>query len=374
MLKKTLALLAGLAVALTAYAATTHLKPGHPDRYVVKKGDTLWDISARFLTQPWYWPEIWQANPQVHNPHLIYPGDVLNLAYDHGNATLKLEPSVHEGKAAIPAIPLSQLEMFLKNMRVIDSGTLDDSPYVMAFEESQLRGIPGKFVYVRQIDARPGQKFAIVRPSHVFRQYDEAGNDGSDIAAHELESNVEMAPGPWKENFRSDGHYGRGDEIGVEVQVIGHAEVLRTGDPATLLITDSRMEIRKGDRLLPANAHPYDPYFYPHAPKSVSDNARVIAFSNSLAAVGKRQVVALSIGSDDGIVDGATFSIFQPGDTVHDDVSGYALHSSLGDHVKLPDEFIGHVMVFRTFQHVSYGLVMDSIRPVKIGDELKMPE
>src|SRR5699024_10278683 len=248
MIKKALALVAGAAFALTAYAATTHLKPGHPDQYIVQKGDTLWDISAKFLVKPWYWPEIWQANPQVHNPHLIYPGDVLNLSYDHG-PVVKLSPSIHEGKSPVTAIPLSDLEMFLKDMRVVDSNALADSPYVMAFEENQLRGMPGKFVYVRQIEARPGQRYAIVRPSHVFRQFDE-GN-GRERVAHELESNVEMVPGPWKEDFRNDGHYGRGDELGVEVRVIGTAEVLRGGDPASLLVTDSKMEIRKGDRLLP---------------------------------------------------------------------------------------------------------------------------
>jgi len=287
---------------------------------------------------------------------------------------LKLEPSIHEGKSAITAIPLSQLKMFLENMRVIDSDTLANTPYVMAFEENQLRGTPGNFVYARQISAQPGQKYAIVRPSHVFRQYDAAGDNGSDIAAHLLESNVEMVPGPWKEDFRHDGHYGSGDELGVEVRVIGHAEVLRSGDPTSLLITDSTMEIRKGDRLLPVDDHPCDPYFYPHAPQSVPANASVIAFAHALNAVGKRDVVALSVGSADGIDNGTTFSVSRRGETVHDDVSGYALHSSLGDHVKLPDEFIGHVMVFRTFQHVSYGLVMDGIRPVKIGDKLTMPE
>lgn len=373
MLKKTLALLAGLTVALTAYAATTHLKPGHPDRYVVQKGDTLWDISARFLTRPWYWPEIWQANPQVHNPHLIYPGDVLNLAYDHG-PVLKLSPSVHEGKSPVKAIPLSDLEMFLKDMRVVDSDMLAKAPYVMAFEENQLRGLSGKFVYVRQGgNARPGQRYAIVRPSHVFRQFGEGGKS-RDRVAHELESNVEMVPGPWKENFRDDGHYGHGRELGVEVKVIGTAEVLRSGDPATLLVTDSNMEIRKGDRLLPVDDHPYDPYYYPHAPETLPANARVIAFAHALNAVGKRQVVALSVGSDDGIDNGTTFSVFQPGETVHDDVSGYALHSSLGDHVTLPDEYKGHAMVFRTFRHVSYALVMDGIRPVKKWDRLQMPE
>ncbi len=372
MLKKTFALLAGLAFALTAYAATTHLKPGHPDRYVVKKGDTLWDISARFLVKPWFWPEIWQANPQVHNPHLIYPGDVLNLAYDHG-PTLKLSPSIHEGESPVAAIPLSDLEMFLKEMRVVDSDQLAQSPYVMAFEENQLRGMPGKFIYVRQIDAQPGQRYAVVRPSHVFRQF---GKDGKnrDRVAHELESNVEMVPGPWKEDFRHDGHYGHGRELGVEVQVIGTAEVLRDGDPASLLVTDSTMEIRKGDRLLPIDDHPYDPYYFPHAPEALPANARVIAFAEGLYAVGKRQVVALSVGSEDGIDNGTTFSVLQPGETVHDDVAGYALHSSLGEHVTLPDEYVGHVMVFRTFKHVSYALIMDGIRPVKKWDKLVMPE
>jgi hypothetical protein len=341
---------------------------------VVVKGDTLWDISARFLTKPWFWPEIWQANPQVHNPHLIYPGDVLNLSYDRGG-TLKLEPSVHEGKKPITAIPLDQLKMFLKNMRVLDGDTLKQSPYVMAFEEDQLRGTPGNFVYARKINAQPATRYAIVRPSHVFRQYGGAGRDGSDIAAHGLESNVAMVPGPWRENFRRDGHFGSGDQLGMEVQVIGHAEVLRGGDPTTLLITDSTMEIRKGDRLLPVDEHPYDAYFYPHPPKaSPASNARVIAFNQALNAVGKREVVALSVGHAQGIDNGTTFSVTQPGDRVHDDVSGYALHSSFGEHVKLPDEFIGHVMVFRTFDHVSYALVMDSIRPVKVGDKLVMPE
>ncbi|HEX7340721.1 MAG TPA: LysM domain-containing protein [Rhodanobacteraceae bacterium] len=375
MFKKTLALVAGLAIALSAYAATTHLKPGHPDHYVVKKGDTLWSISARFLTRPWYWPEIWQANPQVHNPHLIYPGDVLNLGYDHqGQPMLTLEPSVHTDKTPIPAIPLAQVQTFLKNFRVVDEDTLENSPYVMAFQENHLRGIPGQFVYVRQADdLKPGQKFAIVRPSHVFRQYGSAGNDGSDIADHDLESNVMLVPGPWRENFRNDGHYGSGDELGIGVEVIGHAEVLRTGDPATLLITGSKMGINKGDRLLPVDSHPYDAYFYPHAPKAVSDNDRVIAIPDSFYAAGKREVVALSVGAADGVDNGTTFAVFQPGDTVRDAVAGNSMRT-IGDHVTLPDEYIGHVMVFRTFKHVSYGLIMDGIRPVKVGDKLEMPQ
>ncbi|HET7360124.1 MAG TPA: LysM domain-containing protein, partial [Rhodanobacteraceae bacterium] len=356
MLKKSLAVLAGVMMTLAAYAATTALRPGHPDTYVVKQGDTLWDISARFLSKPWLWPEIWQANPQVHNPHLIYPGDVLNLGYDavHG-PTLHLQPRVRSGAAPVPAIPLSALKMFLKDLRVMDSGALARTPYVVGFEEDQLRGAPGQFIYVRNLNATPGQRWAVVRPTHIFRQYN---NDVSkaypdkpmDEVAHELDDNVELWSGPWHENTRGDGHLGKGvAELGTEVTVIGTAEVLRGGDPASLLLTDSTREIRKGDRLLPVDDKPYDAYYYPHAPHVLPPRAHVIALTGALAAAGKRQIVALSAGAADGIDDGTTFSVLQPGDRIHDDVSGDSMRRGVGDHVRLPDEFVGHVMVFRTF-------------------------
>ncbi|KGI76772.1 LysM peptidoglycan-binding domain-containing protein [Oleiagrimonas soli] len=368
MFKKTLALLAGLLVTVAVYAAGAQLRADHPDTYVVKKGDTLWDISARFLQKPWLWPEIWQANPQVHNPHLIYPGDVLNLSYDGQHVMLK--PRMREVGSAIPAIPLDDLKMFLDDMRVVSSDKLKASPYVVGFEENMPRGVTGQFVYVRGLQAQPGQRWAIVRPTHMFRSFDDAPTR----VAHALDSNVAMINGPWQEDSREDGHYGKGDEIGVEVRVIGTAKMLRGGDPATLLVTDSNREIRAGDRILPVNDKPYDPYYYPHAPKSVPDNAHVIAFTDSLSSAGKHEVVALSIGSSDGVDNGQTYSVFAPGETIHDDVASSSMQRSIGDHVKLPDEFVGHVMVFRTFDHVSYGLIMDGVRPVHTGDILRMPE
>ncbi len=395
MFKKTIALLAGLAIALTAYAATTHLKPGHPDHYVVKKGDTLWDLSARFLVKPWYWPEIWQANPQVHNPHLIYPGDVLNLAYDHG-PVIRLEPSVHVGKTPIPTIPLADVKAFLENVRVVSPDALEAAPYVLAFEENHLNGIPGQFVYARQTDAKRGQQFAIVRPEHAFRQI--SGSDGVRVA-HDVDSAPNLAPGtwlrepfdndplaqdapgappmqyrPWDEDFRHDGHYAQGKMLGIGVRVIGKAEVLQAGDPATLLITSSKREIQEGDRLLPVNAHPYDPYFYPHAPKTIPSDARVIALHGTYVAAGKDDVVALSVGTADGINNGTTFGVYKPGMRVRDDVADHALHTGLRQKVKLPDEYVANVMVFQAFKHVSYALIMDGIRPVNVMDKLKMPQ
>ncbi|NII10832.1 LysM peptidoglycan-binding domain-containing protein [Oleiagrimonas sp. C23AA] len=374
MLKKTLVLFAGLCVSLAVFAATSELRPGHPDTYVVKRGDTLWDISARFLRKPWLWPEIWQANPQVHNPHLIYPGDVLNLSYDHG-PRLVLKPRARATDAdAVPAIALDQVRPFLKDFRVVSSHQLSTAPYVMAFEENKLRGTPGHFIYVRGLTSQPGQRWAVVRPSHVFREFGVHGERGDDVVAHELNSNVGMVDSPWRENDYGDGHYGRGDELGVEVKVIGTAEMLRGGDPSTLMLTDSTMEIRKGDRLLPVDEHPYDAYFYPHAPKVMPPNARVISLADSMYAVGRHQVVAISVGTADGISNGETFSIFSPGQTVHDDVAGSYMNQTFGNHVKLPGEYLGHLMVFRTFDRVSYALVMDDVRPVQVGDKLRLPQ
>ncbi|HVC18344.1 MAG TPA: peptidoglycan-binding protein, partial [Rhodanobacter sp.] len=116
------------------------------------------------------------------------------------------------------------------------------------------------------------------------------------------------------------------------------------------------------------------PYYDPHAPKSVPANAHVIAFADALDAAGSSQVVALSIGARDGVDNGQTFTIYQPGENIHDDVASNSMRRSFGERVTLPDEYVGHVMVFRTFDRVSYGLIMDGLRPVHIGNRLRMPE
>jgi len=372
MIRKIFVLLAGMLVTVAVYAAGAQLRSNHPDSYTVRKGDTLWAISAKFLAKPWLWPEIWQANPQVRNPHLIYPGDVLNLSFING-PTLRLQPGVHREGDAVSAIPLDQLRMFLKDMRVVDSSTVTSAPYVVGLEQSRLRGSVGQNLYVRGLQGQPGQRWAIVRPSHMFRGYDQGSAD-ADLVAHELDSNAAMVHTPWDENSRDDGHYGKGDELGVEVSVIGMAETLRTGDPATLLLLDSTMEVRTGDRIMPIDDHPYDASYYPHAPKSDPVDARVIGFADAMDSAGRNQVVLLSVGARDGVDNGTTFSLYHPGETIHDDVASDSWNRGVGEKVTLPDEFAGHVMVFRTFDRVSYGLIMDSLRPVHVGERLRMPE
>ncbi|MGH8146435.1 MAG: LysM peptidoglycan-binding domain-containing protein [Rhodanobacteraceae bacterium] len=373
MFKKLLALTAGLMIAVAAYAAGAQLRADAPHTYVVKKGDTLWSISARFLTKPWLWPEIWDVNQQVFNPHRIYPGDVLNLDVNGLHIAKRAKTEANP----IPTIPLSAIQPFLKDYRVVTAAQLKQTPYVVAVEEDAPRATEGMNLYVRKLsDAHAGERFAVVRPTHVFREYAGSRN-GMDDVAHLVSNNVEMAPGPWQEDFRNDGHFGRGDEIGTEVRVIGTAEVLKTGDPATLLLTNAAMEIRAGDRLMPVNDTPYDFTFYPHPPHNAPANAYIMALSNgydSISVQGPDDVVAINVGSADGVDNGTTYAIYQRGETVPDDVVGNSYRRRFSPKVKLPNEFIGHVMIFRTFAHVSYGLVMDGIRPVKVGDPIVAPK
>ncbi|MDF4003573.1 LysM peptidoglycan-binding domain-containing protein [Luteibacter sp. PPL552] len=385
MIKKFVMLLGGMFFTVAVYAAASQLRPDHPDTYTVRKGDTLWAISARFLAKPWLWPEIWQANPQVRNPHLIYPGDVLNLSLDGtGTPRIGLEPRVRAEGEPVTAIPLGELRTFLKEMRVMDADAVEQSPYVVGFEESRLRATPGTKVYARDLDtAQPGQRWAIVRPTHRFR--DHQGAQGSvdrltrpgqgSFVADGLDDDVTMNPSPWREDTTHDTHDGKGLDRGVEVTVIGTAEVLATnGDVSSLVLVDSTREVRKGDRLMPVDDKPYDPYYYPHAPKTVPADARVIAFTDAMNSVGAHQVVAISAGSKDGVDNGTTFTVMAQGDRIADDVSGNSLIRDLGRKVQLPDEYAGHVMVFRTFDRVSYALVMDSLRPFHRGDRLVAPE
>lgn len=384
MIKKFAMLLGGMFFTVAVYAAASQLRPGHPDTYTVRKGDTLWAISAKFLSKPWLWPEIWQANPQVGNPHLIYPGDVLNLSLDGTNTPrIGLEPRVRPEGEPISAIPLANLRTFLKELRVMSADSVKRAPYLVGFEENRLRAAPGNKMYARKLDsAQPGQRWAIVRPTQRFRQHEGQGHvdeltrpgQGS-FVADELDDDVTAYPSPWMEDTIHDTHWGTGQDRGVEVSVIGTAEVIATkGDVASLVLVDSTLEVRKGDRLMPVDDKPYDPYFYPHAPKSMPADPRVIAFSDAKNAVGAMQVVAISAGSADGVDNGTTFTIMAQGDSIADDVGGNTYRRDSSPSVQLPDEFAGHLMVFRTFDHVSYALVMDSLRPVHRGDRLSLPE
>jgi hypothetical protein len=408
MLKQLLAVVAGFGLAVGVFAADVVLQPDHPDVYVVQKGDTLWDISGRFLTKPWLWPEIWQANPQVENPHLIYPGDRLSLAYLDGRPYLSHDggPRVRREPLdeAITAVSLGEIEPFLRQVRVVDDEDVKTLPYVVALEEDRLRSTNGQVAYVRGLDdAEPGQRVVLARPGNAYYElspdswwrhdyrgtgsiYSDKGSispwdpeQGRPIGVRQYSERGHTIGGWWADTaIMNPGKRKSSDYLGTEVYDIGEGEVLRTGDPGTVLIQYGDVEIKAGDLVLVTPSAPFDLTFYPRAPQSVPEGMVVMSFVDALNAVGPKQIVALNRGAEHGIENGHTFSIFQPGHTIRDNIA-YAdadtrtIFSERKASVVLPEEFVGHVMVFRTFDHMSYGLVMDAIRPTHIGDRLRTP-
>jgi hypothetical protein len=403
MFKPVLAVVSGVALAGAVFAADVALNPDRPDTYVVKKGDTLWDIAGRFLSKPWQWPEIWQANPQVANPHLIYPGDVLTLVYINGQPRLVrngegaprgdswIPPSGPRVRAepleeAVTTIPLGAVAPFLEKTRVYAKGEVDTLPYVLATEEDRLMGTPGQTIYVRGIEnAEPGSRITVVRASYDYYNvpknypWRDAERYG-DAVALQGDPVGNRPDWYWKAQLNRVSFVRDNlEHLGTEVVEIASGEVLRGGDPATVLLTTSEAEVREGDRVVAGGALPFDLRFAPKAPERVPDGLTVMALSGeALAFSGPDQVVALSRGSDDGVEVGQVYSVFEPGRAVRDDTrypagSFKRLVNPKDSMVELPGEFAGHVMVFRTFDKVSYALIMDGIRPVRIGHELRAP-
>ncbi len=375
---RTVATAALLTIATFAMAAG--LRGDHPDTYVVKKGDTLWDIAGTFLQKPWLWPEIWQANPQVENPHLIYPGDVLSLAYLN---RVTAQPGPRQ-LAPVTGVPLSQIEPFLKNLRVVDE--IESLPYVVGLEEDRIRSAKGQVVYIKGLPgAVAGQRYAVVRPTQRYTRLDrtmccdifdaaDMDNRGRRTLDFERMWTNAVVPDNGSELLgyelmqQATGTVTRGEVGGIEA--------------TTMVLDDSGREVRVGDRLIPVQAQPYDLQFFPHPPRQQFEygRARVLAVADMLKTGGPRDVVALSVGARDGVDNGTVFSGWRVGSEVADRINSSSgwdrSEDSFGraSRVRLPDEFAGHLMVFKTFDKVSYALVMEGIRPIQVGHELKHPD
>lgn len=320
-----------------------------PKTYTVKKGDTLWDISSMFLRDPWLWPEIWQVNPQIENPHLIYPGDTLTLAYGAGGtpelrlergAESKLSPRVRSEplEGAITAIPYDIVAAFMSKPSVLERGQVKNSPYVVASREQHLAAAAGNTIYARgQLDGEAGTRFNVI---HV-------GDPLVDPEDNKL--------------------------VGYAGIYTGAARMVEQGDPSTLLLTESARETIDGDLVLPGSFDaPLD--FIPHAPASQVDG-EIIQLINALSMVGKYQVVVINRGSSHGLEPGHVLGIYQGGAKVKDPKSrGVSMSGGgVGGKVQLPDYRAGTFMVFKTFERISYGLVMQSESPIRNYDRVRNP-
>ncbi|MGD2118155.1 MAG: LysM peptidoglycan-binding domain-containing protein [Chromatiales bacterium] len=321
-------------------AESVALKSDHPERYTVQKGDTLWDISELFLRDPWRWPDIWYVNPQIANPHLIYPGDVLVLTYVNGQprlqlqrGPLKLSPKVISMPLdlAIPTVPIDAIKSFLTRPYVLEKDQLDGLPYIVAFADEHIIGGAGQRVYVRSIEEKDNLKFDVVRPGKPYK----------DSETEEV--------------------------LGHEALFIGSSRLQRLGDPATLMISSSQQEALPGDRLIPVVEDVTLQNFQPKAPDT-QINGAIIAVLNGVSQIGQYNVVVLDRGNADGLQVGDVLQIDHRGETIRDQVT-----PDRRDTVKLPDERAGMLLVFRTFDRVSFGIVMDASRAIHVLDKVHNP-
>jgi hypothetical protein len=368
---------------VATYAFAQEMRGDHPETYTVQKGDTLWDISAKFLDKPWLWPEIWQANPQVKNPHRIYPGDVLSLAYVNGQPRVEVAmdggPQVRAGEP-VDTVPLSEIEPWLKHLTVVNHPK--DFPYVIGMEEGHLMTSSGQVAYIRGMEgAQPGQLVQIARPASLYARMGHKKNGkyigGAmplDFRGDVLKTQHPFVPGTWA-NGDDNIPASFDQKLGYEMILQSVGEVTRVqGDITMVLLRDENRDVRIGDRVLPLEEQPYCNCYMPHASGGIPDGATILAVPDGLRWAGPRTVVTLSIGSRDGVDNGTVYSIWHDGERVKDIVAHRGSRGAWNDRMNMPDDYIGHVMVFRTFEKVSYGLIMDGIRPARTGDLLKHPD
>jgi hypothetical protein len=353
LLVSTSALVPTLIFGSSAHAASDgelvqYLRDGHPDVYEVVKGDTLWDISGRFLEKPWHWPEVWRINPQIENPHLIYPGDRIRLVYidgqpalmlERGNAgrsyrmspgTEKLEPQIRQSAldTAIPAIALDKIQGFLVQNRMVGEEVLPAAPYVVQGESERLVLGAGDRVYIRG-PLNINQSYNFVRRGPLY----------VDPKTKEI--------------------------LGREATYIGLGRSLaQDGDIATMSVDKSRVELQIGDRVLPTEERRVDSTFFPSSPES-EIRGEIISVFGGVTQVGQYDVVILNRGQREGLQAGNVLAIYKLGALARDPIAK--------ETIRLPSERAGLLMVFRAFEKLSYGLVLAAERPLAVEDEVRNP-
>lgn len=336
-------------------AVADYIRGDAPSEYTVVKGDTLWDISGRFLTQPWLWPEIWEVNPQIENPHLIYPGDRIRLEYVDGEPRLSLErrggapyrvsPSEGSGRvgadgrlqpriratpleSAIPAISLDAIEGFLVHNRVVSPVVLDQAPYVLEGDDERLVLGASDRLFVRGI-LPDSASYNFVRRGPLY-----------------IDPETE-------------------EVLGQEATYIGTGTTLaQDGDIATMMVSESREEIQITDRVLATEERRLASTFFPSGPEQ-DVRGQIISVFSGVTQVGQYDVVVLNRGAREGLVVGNVLAIYRRGALARDRIAG--------DTIRLPSERAGMMMVFRTFEKLSYGLVLQTRRPLSVGDEIRSP-
>lgn len=339
-MRKLLYALAATTLLLTSWAhAAPELRSDHPERYTVVKGDTLWDISGRFLSNPWYWPEIWHVNPQVANPHLIYPGDRLALVYIDGkpritkvtsnDGIVKLSPQVRSEQidTPIPAISLDAIGSFLTDTRIVSPELINQAPYVLEGKDGRILTGAGDRVYAR--GKKPADKVGVFRRSKEFVDPD------------------------------------TGEFLGLEARSIARGDIsAEDGDVLTLDLTRSSEEVRIGDRLLVSEDRRLTTSFVPSSPGQQIEG-KMISVDGGVTQIGQYDVVAVNRGSREGLEAGNVMAILKSGNLARDPITN--------ETVELPSERAGLLMIFQVYEKMSYGLILQATRALAVGDKVTNP-
>lgn len=362
----------GMLVAQTA--APDMLRTDHPSEYVVVKGDTLWDISARFLEKPWLWPEIWNKNPQVKDPHWIYPGDVIRLAYIDGKPVLTINETPHTNQTPIGAIDVDLYNRpFLQDLRVVTS--FKDLPYVLGADEGQTRATAGDAVYVRGLKGVAiGEMVEIFRPTRNFARNYQGNSQIS--AASQLNNRGDRLVVDGEQYWNGISTLGNSkDYIGTEMRRLADGRVTDIkGELTRVLILDANREIREGDRVTPDSHSGYDPYYFPSKGPNVGEESRIVAITAEALHAGARAVITIPLGSKQGLCNGNTYEVWSQPEKIPDSIKHRQEIAAKWDTVTMLKENIGYVMVFRTFDNVSYAIVMKATKPITVGDYLHNPQ
>jgi LysM repeat protein len=323
------------------------IRPDAPMNYTVKRGDTLWDIAAVFLKDPWFWPEIWQINPQVENPHLIYPGDVLSLAYGaNGDAHVmisqysgaRLQPRLRSENldGPIDTIPFSAIAAFLTKPSVLTEEQALAAPHILAFRDHHMIGGTGHEFYVRNLNGAVNESYVVM---HV-------GSPIYDLETHDL--------------------------LGYQAYFVGNAIVKTPGEVSKAVLTENKREALEGDRLISVEGE-RSLTFAPHVPKNPVDG-QIVAVADDAAQVGQYQVVVLNRGKEAGLEQGAVLAVDQQGEVVQDKMGSWPWKKEpFGDHVQLPYERAGTLIVFKVYDRISYGLVIGARAPMRVADRVYNP-
>ena len=345
--KAIIGLILSLALSLSCLADVVKLNPSHPSQYIVVKGDTLWDISARFLKNPWEWPKVWHHNAQIKNPHLIYPGDIISLCFIDGAPMLCVDsfdtldndqrmifPHMRaEGTDdPIAMIPLEDIRPYLNSPKVVNDNELESAPYIVDFSGEHIVAGAGNEIFVRSILKPEYLAYTTYRPGMTYK----------DPETNEI--------------------------LGYEALYIADNVILNLGDPATLRITNTKREVRRGDRLMPTSEDNVVMNFFPTPPEELIQGS-IISVLNGVQEIGQYDIIVISKGEINGLKVGHILSIMQNGKLISD-----PFHKNKNELVKLPDQEAGVALVFRTFERVSYALVMHATRNIRVLDRVQTPE